>query len=155
MAKSYKYKNVHSGVGEITFEFITDSFITFQIILRGKKPENNVYIFETSLINDKPTLRFPRDPKIEHTVVKIFKEIFKYQSDLNLLFCCYNEDGRGNQRRILFERWFSSYNGKMLEKYYCNHFSKDVSDAFIITMKNNPLKKHLINQFREIGILFT
>lgn len=90
------------------------------------------------------------DARIGATIAAILTEFFK-KNENSMIMVCDNSDGREHKRRLLFDRWYNTYNDKSLMKLDAA-FEKDDYRLFVSMYISvaNPKRRELVDAFNEL-----
>lgn len=105
---------------ENIFEFITDSYSIYHIILKSKEEHftnycsecKNIYEIELKCLSGKSKY----DPKVGHTIVKILNEVLSNRC-VSLVYICDDSDNKSKGREVLFDNWLEKEANDQVEKY--------------------------------------
>lgn len=90
------------------------------------------------------------DARIGATIAAILVEFFK-KNENSMIMVCDNSDGREHKRRLLFNRWYETYNDKSLVKLDAA-LAKDDYRLFVSMYISvaNPKRRELVDAFNEL-----
>jgi hypothetical protein len=109
----------------------------------------HIPVFEVSIstISLGDYLTAPRDPRVEATVVEIFR-LFFLDHENSIIYVCDNLDHKQAARHRKFDMWFRRHAIKELEKYD-THFLVESLEIYasLILHSDNAYKDELIKVF--------
>ena len=104
----------------------------------------NVYTFNLEQEENKP---HPVDLRIASTVFSILKRFFENKEN-GVLYICDTSDGRGLNRKHLFDKWFRLFNDGNALKFDAQAQTPDyLITASIILLKQNHNITRLVRDF--------
>ena len=109
----------------------------------------HIPVFEVSIstISLGDYFSAPKDPRVELTIVEIFRTFFLIHEN-SIIYICDNLDQKQAARHRKFDMWFRRHTGKELEKYDTHFIVESVEIyASLILHANNPYKEELVGDF--------
>ena len=106
-AHHYPYYKYNLSEDKMSYEFLTDNKIRYQIAFDdiSDKGIEGMYIFSLIKLDDEKYF----DERIKHTVIEIFKNFFS-SNKYSVFYLCDIGDKKEKARYRLFHKWFLSDN---------------------------------------------
>ena len=136
------------------YRFDTDKGIFYSILFSDGSfyfadlpPHIPVFEISIATVSLGDHISPPRDPRVEATIVEIFRLFFSDHEN-SIVYICDNLDQKQAARHRKFDIWFRSHAGKELEKYD-THFLVETVEIYasLIIHSLNSFKNELVKVF--------
>ena len=138
-----------------SYSFVTDAGDTYSyyfleyLLPDSEGNEHVIYNFDFLCNYDFSTSKFSRryDSKIRNTLVAALSGFFEKREYGIIVFCCFDMDGYGRHRSIVFKQWLSDVSDSILKIHRSIAYNGNITYSTLLLVDTNPLKELIIEAF--------